>query len=82
MSTQRAKPGQAPSPPHALRRKRGVVLQDVDQAWLQKFVPTLAPEYRYGVFAPDAAHVVDPGALCDGLLNATESLGGASSDWR
>ena len=63
-------------PAHDLRRKRGVLLQDVDQAWLQKFVPTLAPEYRYGVFAPEAAHVVDPGALCDGLLHATESLGG------
>ena len=61
---------------HALRRKRGVKLDDVDGAWLRKFAPMLADEFRFGVYAPDAAHMVDPGALCDGLLAATQSLGG------
>ena len=61
---------------HALRRKRGVKLDDVDGAWLRNFAPMLADQFRFGVYAPDAAHMVDPGALCDGLLAATESLGG------
>ncbi len=61
---------------HALRRKRGVKLDDVDGAWLRKFAPMLADDFRFGVYAPDAAHMVDPGALCDGLLAATQSLGG------
>lgn len=61
---------------HALRRKRGVKLDDVDGSWLRKFAPMLADEFRFGVYAPDAAHMVDPGALCDGLLAATQSLGG------
>ncbi|MCZ8311245.1 MAG: FAD-dependent oxidoreductase [Magnetospirillum sp.] len=63
-------------PAHALRRKRGVRLEEVDRAWLQNFAPMLAPEYRFGVFAPDAGHVVDPGALCDGLAASFEAKGG------
>jgi glycine/D-amino acid oxidase-like deaminating enzyme len=60
----------------ALRRKRGVRLEDVDAAWLRSFAPMLSHDYRYGVYSPEAAHIVDPGALCDGLLAATASRGG------
>lgn len=60
----------------ALRRKRGVRLDDVDAAWLRDFAPMLSPDFRFGVFSPEAAHVVDPGALCDALLAATLSRGG------
>jgi len=63
-------------PAHALRRKRGVRLEEVDRAWLQNFAPMLAPDYRFGVFAPDAGHVVDPGALCEGLAASFEAKGG------
>ncbi len=63
-------------PDHALRRKRGVRLDDVDGAWLRDFAPMLASDYRYGVYAPDAGHVVDPGALCDGLAAAFAAKGG------
>jgi D-amino-acid dehydrogenase len=59
-----------------LRRKRGVRLDDVDAAWLHDFAPMLSPDFRFGVFSPDAAHIVDPGALCDSLLQATLSRGG------
>ncbi len=61
---------------HALRRKRGVAMEEVDAAWLRSFAPMLSPEYRFGVFAPGAGHVVDPGALCDGLAAALEAKGG------
>ena len=60
----------------ALRRKRGVRLDDVDAAWLRDFAPMLSHEYRFGVFSPEAAHIVDPGALCDALLAVTASRGG------
>ncbi len=60
----------------ALRRKRGVRLDDVDAAWLRDFAPMLSPEFRFGVFSPEAAHTVNPGALCDALLAATLVRGG------
>jgi D-amino-acid dehydrogenase len=60
----------------ALRRKRGVRLDDVDAAWLRSFAPMLSHDYRHGVYSPEAAHIVDPGALCDALLAATASRGG------
>ncbi|MBI3503249.1 MAG: FAD-dependent oxidoreductase [Proteobacteria bacterium] len=61
---------------HALRRKRGVAMDEVDGVWLRQFAPMLSHDYRFGVFAPGAGHVVDPGALCDGLVAALEARGG------
>ena len=63
-------------PAHALRRRRGVAMEEVNGAWLRDFAPMLSSAYRYGVFSPGAGHVVDPGALCDGLATAIESKGG------
>lgn len=59
-----------------LRRQRGVRLDDVDAAWLRSFAPMVSPEFRFGVFSPEAGHIVDPGALCDALLAATLARGG------
>ncbi|MBL8832535.1 MAG: FAD-binding oxidoreductase [Rhodospirillales bacterium] len=61
---------------HALRRKRGVAMQEVDGTWLRSFAPMLSPEYRYGVYSPGAGHAVDPGALCEGIAAAFEAKGG------
>ena len=66
----------AAEPAHALRRKRGVAAEPVDAAWLSNFAPMLGPEFRYGIYSPDAGHVVDPGGLCDGLAQAFEAAGG------
>ncbi len=66
----------AAEPAHALRRLRGVAADPVDAAWIGSFAPMLAPEFRFGIFSPDAGHVVDPGGLCDGLAAALERAGG------
>lgn len=66
----------AAEPAHALRRKRGVAADPVEAAWLSSFAPMLSPEFRYGIYSPDAGHVVDPGGLCDGLMQAFDAAGG------
>jgi D-hydroxyproline dehydrogenase len=61
---------------HAFRRARGVRLEELDAADLHRFAPMLAPDYCHAVYAPDAGHFVDPGALCDGLAAAFVAKGG------
>ncbi len=61
---------------HAFRRRRGVALEEFDAAALRRFAPVLSERYRHGVYAPDAGHFVDPGALCDGLAVAFLAKGG------
>jgi D-amino-acid dehydrogenase len=55
---------------HAFRRARGVKLEEFDARALRRFAPMLSERYTHAVFAPDAGHFVDPGALCDGLAAA------------
>lgn len=61
---------------HAFRRARGVRLEEFDAAALRRFAPMLAERYTHAVYAPDAGHFVDPGALCDGLASAFLAKGG------
>lgn len=68
---------QSAEPGHALRRKRGVAAEPVDAAWIASFAPMLSREFGFGIYSPDAGHVVDPGGLCDGLVRALESAGGS-----
>jgi D-hydroxyproline dehydrogenase len=61
---------------HEFRRARGVRLEEFDAAALRRFAPMLAERYDHAVYAPDAGHFVDPGALCDGLAAAFLAKGG------
>jgi glycine/D-amino acid oxidase-like deaminating enzyme len=61
---------------HAFRRRRGVTLEEFDAAALHRFAPMLSENYRHAVYAPDAGHFADPGALCDGLAAAFLAKGG------
>ncbi|MCM0018848.1 MAG: FAD-binding oxidoreductase [Tagaea sp.] len=61
---------------HAFRRARGVGLEEFDADALRRFAPMLAERYAHAVYAPDAGHFVDPGALCDGLAAAFQAKGG------
>lgn len=61
---------------HAFRRARGVRLEAFDAGALRGFAPMLAERYTHAVYAPDAGHFIDPGALCDGLASAFQAKGG------
>jgi D-amino-acid dehydrogenase len=61
---------------HAFRRARGVRLEAFDAVALRRFAPMLAERYTHAVYAPDAGHFVDPGAVCDGLASAFQAKGG------
>lgn len=61
---------------HAFRRARGVRLEEFDAAALRGFAPMLSERYVHAVYAPDAGHFADPGALCDGLAAAFVAKGG------
>jgi glycine/D-amino acid oxidase-like deaminating enzyme len=61
---------------HEFRRARGAKLEEFDASALRRFAPMLAERYRHAVFAPEAGHFIDPGALCDGLAAAFLAKGG------
>jgi D-amino-acid dehydrogenase len=61
---------------HAFRRAHGVRLEEFDAAALHRFAPMLASDYCHAVYAPDAGHFIDPGALCEGLAAAFVARGG------
>lgn len=61
---------------HAFRRARGARLEEFDTGALRRFAPMLAERYVHAVYAPDAGHFVDPGALCDGIAAAFLAKGG------
>jgi glycine/D-amino acid oxidase-like deaminating enzyme len=61
---------------HEFRRARGAKLEEFDASALRRFAPMLAERYRHAVFAPEAGHFVDPGALCERLAAAFLAKGG------
>jgi D-amino-acid dehydrogenase len=59
-----------------LRRERGLVWEEWDEAQLRLREPALGPAYRFGVFYPDAGNLTDPGGFVAGLVEHVVRNGG------
>ncbi len=57
-------------------RDRGGRFEVLGADEIRQLEPGLAPIFRHGVFFPDSAHTVDPGALAAGLAESFERRGG------
>ena len=59
-----------------LRRERGVEMEEVDAARMQKLVPQLAPIYARGVLVPGQGYVANPERLTKALAAQFQKDGG------
>jgi len=58
---------QASLPAHALRRRRGIRVEELRPEEIRQLEPDLAPIFARGAFFPDYAHTVNPKRLVDVL---------------
>ena len=61
---------------HDLRRRRGVRLDELNRDEIHQLEPALAPDVKYGVYAPDCMAVDDPYVLTSRLVESFERNGG------
>jgi D-amino-acid dehydrogenase len=59
-----------------LRRDRGVIVEELDDAGLKKLVPHLALRYEVGLYLPEQGFVADPERLTKSLAAQFERDGG------
>jgi D-amino-acid dehydrogenase len=59
-----------------LRRDRGVVIEELDAAAIQRFAPALAPIYELGLYLPEQGYVANPERLTKSLAAKFEQDGG------
>lgn len=45
------------------RRKLGAILEDLTRPEIERFAPELAPEFRWGTFAPENGYTINPSRL-------------------
>ena len=60
----------------AMRRERGVDVQEVDGDAIRQLEPSLAADLRYGVFLPEHGYVADPKVLVERLAERFVEQGG------
>jgi D-amino-acid dehydrogenase len=58
------------------RRRLGAVLQDLTRPEIEKFAPELAPEFRWGTFAPENGFTINPSRLTKMLATSVAEHGG------
>ena len=49
---------------HELRRRHGIVLEDLDAVAIRRLIPAVRPDFARGLYARDAAYATDPKRLC------------------
>ncbi|HLS85426.1 MAG TPA: FAD-dependent oxidoreductase [Burkholderiales bacterium] len=58
------------------RRRLGAVLEDLTRADIERFAPELAPEFRWGTFAPENGFTINPSRLTKLLATSVAEHGG------
>lgn len=58
------------------RRKLGAVLEDLSRMEIERFAPELAPEFRWGTFAPENGFTINPHRLTQLLAKSVADHGG------
>ncbi|HWA39242.1 MAG TPA: FAD-dependent oxidoreductase [Burkholderiales bacterium] len=58
------------------RRRLGAVLEDLTRAEIERFAPELAPEFRWGTFAPENGFTINPHRLTQMLATSVAEHGG------
>ena len=59
-----------------LRRDRGVVVEELDDAGIKKLVPQLTGRYEVGLYLPEQGYVANPGRLTKSLAAQFQRDGG------
>ena len=59
-----------------LRRDRGVLVEELDEAALKKYVPQLSGHYEVGLYLPEQGYVANPERLTKGLATQFQRDGG------
>jgi D-amino-acid dehydrogenase len=59
-----------------LRRDRGVVIEELDAAAIQRAAPALAKIYSHGLYLPEQGYVANPGRLTQALAAQFQRDGG------
>ncbi|MGQ0509209.1 MAG: NAD(P)/FAD-dependent oxidoreductase [Betaproteobacteria bacterium] len=58
------------------RRRLGAVLEDLSRPDIERFAPELAPEFRWGTFAPENGYTINPHRLTQLLAKSVADHGG------
>ncbi|MDO9527235.1 MAG: FAD-dependent oxidoreductase [Gemmobacter sp.] len=58
-----------------IRRDLGITCEEIEADDLARRQPDLSPDYRFGIFVPEAGQCRNPGAYCAGLAAHAERFG-------
>ena len=65
----------------ALRRARGVTVQEVDAGEIHDLEPAVGPQFTHGIYLPNEAMIVNPSRLVRRLTESFIVGGGAVKEW-
>lgn len=59
-----------------LRRQLGAVLEEIGESEIRQLEPSLSPDFRHGLFAPDNGSTIDPRQLVKAIMHEFLGNGG------
>ncbi|KAF7962052.1 hypothetical protein AWV80_26105 [Cupriavidus sp. UYMU48A] len=65
----------------ALRRARGVTVQEISAKEISDLEPSVAPRYTHGIFLPNEGMIVNPSRLVRCLVESFVAYGGTVREW-